>query len=509
MRFAATLLTICALGGSRLSAQDPIDRSHDSKVWTNSNSGKEPVVIPLDWSLKTRTGKVPERVTPSRVVSWRIDHFNFMRFEPVVTVDAAVVPGYAILESLWSQVIGLAPAVAKAGVGAPSDDAKLFSEQSPFLLALQNWRAAVVSAQVALGKQVEGLPASVDLNDKQLDSIVKAAAALKLEADGLEADRKDAEGLILHQYASAVTNQAAAFSAATKTRDSLVAAAKAAKSELDQAAEANKKAMTAAGKKAAKDVLDAKQTAFDAISASLKNADASVATFGADATLTTSPIAEAYYAQMLYDAELTTHNALMTKLAEFARRAAECAKGRTATLDPRKAGTIVTVTGKATAVSQAAPDVAVASKADPITVRYYVQSEMPLVFHAGIAWTSIEDFDYQVVQKNVSGDVFQQIQKPDQTPDLTAFMTWLPGKDGESSGFGLTLGTGLKDLGKRLYFGASYSFGNRLLLSGGGFTQTVTTADGNAISISAPNLFASIKQVRKVGLFFSFSATPF
>ncbi|MHB1313027.1 MAG: hypothetical protein ACYC3L_13510, partial [Gemmatimonadaceae bacterium] len=413
----STLLATIVTAGA--SAQDPIDRTHDSKVWHTSKSTREPIVLPFDWSAKTRTGKVPERVTPSRRVAWRIDHFNFMRFEPVVSVDAKTVPGYALLESLWSQVMGLVP-VPPAGVGAASEKLRILGARSPFLEALEAWRIRVASAENNLAKEVTKLPTLVALSDKEVDSVTAAAVRMKTSAEALEDDRKDVDTLILRQYAISMTERTSGYLAAVAARDTIAARVAGAQADFDKASAALGAAAGDAEKKKAKEVAGAKEKALADVTAELIQARARVDQFGAGSTLTTSPITEAYYAQQLYESELVIHKAVVARLTEFRRRAEECAKGRSNDLETRKAGTIVTVTAKAKAISESGPDVETASKADPITVSYYVQSEMPLVFHAGVAWTSIEGFDYQLVQKSLSGDVFQRIQKPEETPDLTA-----------------------------------------------------------------------------------------
>ena len=84
---------------------------------------------------------------------WQVEHFNFVRYEPEISVESKEVPGYSYLEGLWSQFLGLTK-VQKAGVGATPEEFGILGAQSPYLQALESWRATVISADNELRRRV-------------------------------------------------------------------------------------------------------------------------------------------------------------------------------------------------------------------------------------------------------------------------------------------------------------------------------------------------------------------
>jgi hypothetical protein len=508
LRFALALFAaVRSLTAQAPAAAPPAE----SDVWGNKDKTPSPIVIPLDFTQKERKGKVPERITPDRRVSVRVDHFNFMFFEPTMTVEAKTVPGYELLEKLWSQVLGLSPA-ALGTVGAAADiEQRLLGAQSPFLEALEDWRTKIRAGDQQLRTRIGALKRTVALTNDDLAQLKESRDVSARTAKGLDDARVKTEGLILRQYAAVgdaeyAAKRAKEFVAATALLDSLTGVATTADAAAKAAADKFAKTRTAADSVAKV----AAEAAAKAVKVRLDDQRVVVERFGATATLTTSPIEEAYYAQALYDAELVHHKALVERLDEFVRRADESAKGRVTNLEKQKSGTIVTVTVRAKPLGSDAADAQAATKDPGFTVSYYVQSASPLVFHAGVAVTNLKSFDFVTVQKSLTGDVFQKIEKPETTPDLTLFMTYLPMSQSETilGGTGFTIGTGAKDLGKRLYLALSQQFTQRLLVTAGTFSQVVTENDGAALS-SNPDLFAAIKRVQKWGFFASFSATPF
>ena len=319
-----------------------------------------------------------------------------------------------------------------------------------------------------------------------------------------------AEDLILKQYAIAMQARSVGYKPASENAETLRAASDASAKALEEAEQQVKAAKNEEERKKSQSDRDAKKEKAASDAAELKTAESAVRQYGAWATLTTSPIEEAYYAKALYDAQLVSHKEVVARQQEFVRRANESLKGRSKVLEGRKAGTIVTIKALVKPIGDSEQDVKAANDAGAITVSYYVQSEMPLVFHAGLAWTNLKSFDYQQVQKNLSTDIYQQIAKPDNAIDLSIFMTYLltPTSDNWASGLGLTIGTGVTDLGKKLFLGGTAKFSDHLLLTAGGLSKTVTDSTGRAISEDG-KLFDAIKRVQKWGWFVSFTATPF
>lgn len=217
---------------------------------------------------------------------------------------------------------------------------------------------------------------------------------------------------------------------------------------------------------------------------------------------------EAWYAQELYDAELKRHDAVIGRINLFIKRAGEVESGRLKQFDSQKQGTIVTTSIAVTPFTSSADEAERAAREQITTVSYYVQSKLPLVFHAGPAYTNIADVDITKVERPAVGDVFQEVTKPKSEADLIIFMTYMLTPIAyDTPGLGLTIGTGLKDIGTRIYLGATAKFNERLLLSGGAFSQTTTEGD---VAFSAdPKLFTTVKKVKKWGYFVSVSVSPF
>jgi len=125
------------------------------------------------------------------------------------------------------------------------------------------------------------------------------------------------------------------------------------------------------------------------------------------------------------------------------------------------------------------------------------------------AYTHVADVDIEKVRQATGIDAFQEIEKPTNDADVIAFMSYMftPQLGRYDPGIGLTIGTGLKNIGERLYFGGSFKFSSRLVFTVGGLTQKVK--EGDRVLQADKNLFESLKNVRELGWFFSLSATPF
>ncbi len=485
---AGLVCAMVAIGdATQAGAQEPVR----SSVWKPRNTTTTPLEIGVNWNEKEKAGKVPERITPKRAVSLRIEMFNFVYHEPEINVDAKAIPGYAFLESLWGQVLGLQPA-GPGAAGSAADEIRILGEQSPFLRALEEWRRATKTSEENMKSTLKAIKPVVALTPDDTTAFRGFLSTTTKERDLLDKARASAEVLILAQFTAPIVN---------RTLDSANAEA------------ALKAAMEARARgTATQQEVNEKQAALKVAIDKLTSVRAGLNRYGVTG-LTTSPIAEAYYAQSLYDAQLVHHKELVDKMKIFIDRLTESLQGRSRDLDSQKAGTIVTVTIRPKPVANSSPEVTkAATKAGPIVFTYYVQSEKPLMYHLGAIYTRIQDFDYEKVQKGLAGDVFQRIEKSEGGSDLIAMMTYLPLAENDNyftNGFGLTIGTGVKNLGQRLYLGGSFTFFDRLILNGGKFSQTVTTSDGNALSATTPNLFEGIKKTKEWGWYFGLSATPF
>lgn len=507
----AGLILVTHLGISRTAAaqatSDPVRRSG---IWDPASAPKPPLAVAINWNTKPKTGKVPERVTPKTVVRLHVESFNFFRFEPEFSVDTKTIPGYSYLEGLWAQVLSLAPA-APTPVGNPDDVARL-AKQSEFLFALESWRNAIASSNEQMKVDLkQAVPTTVVLSQKDTIAIRASVTVIERFPENLEQKRRATEALVLRQFGIAARQADSVFRAATGALNAAISDSTKLATAIVVANRSLQSATTNAQRQDATKTKTENEAALTAATEKIAAARAELAQFSETATITTSPIAEAYYAQELYDAQLVHHNETLAKLKVFIDRAHESLRGRTKDLPSQKAGTIVTVTVRAKPLNDTGDETKQAAEAGPITVSYYVQSDRPLMFHAGAAYTRIDMVEFEKIQKDLTRDVFQEVDAPDASADLIAYMTYMltPEVDNWAGGFGLTIGTGLRDLGKRLYLGATFRLTNRLILTGGGFSQTVTEADGRALSEANPKLFDAIKRVKQWGWFAGVSATPF
>ncbi|HEY9226910.1 MAG TPA: hypothetical protein VIP11_09705 [Gemmatimonadaceae bacterium] len=402
------------------------------------------IVQLVNWEDKQETYKINERITTKHSVAIRNIHFNFLRFEPDFSVEAKEAIGYRDLAKLWSQV---------AKIGGTVGSGTAHVAQSPFLKALETWRQQIATESKNLATYLDRAPRTVQVTMSDSVRISRDRDAAELIPAALDTLRRTAESLILKQYAVIAAD------------------------------------------------LPAGTTSLSVTGASGGSATPPI-------TVTSSPIQEAAYAQALFDAQRVQHDALIEKVQLYLKRSAETLTGRVRNLDSQKSGTHVTVTIRVKSLTDNAADTKAASEAGTTTVTYFVNSTMPVEFHAGPAYTSVQTFDIEKLQRPNLGDVFQQAENDRSDSDLIVFMSYmLTPFSPDNRGFGLTLGTGLADIGKRLYVGGTARFNERVFLTGGGFTQELK--EGDRAIVGDGNLFQSLKNVRKVGWFFSVSFLPY
>lgn len=447
------------------------------------------VACDVDWSTRpTGPQKISLRVTPKQVVRLRTMNFNYVFFDADWIVAAKEVPGYRYLESQWADLLGIG---VKSGGGGAAAIPK-------FLEQMQLWRSALDRAAKVLADTLDKVPRKPGLTPGEAERIASSAAPFDAIVRDLNALRDDARKLILIQYGST----AALGDGAGGARPTGAGGASA-----DGAAGAGQAGPAAGtGRRIGRGTVTPGQRGAAATrAASAGRSDASSDTSG---VTTSSPIAEAYYAQAIYDAELKRHAAIVASTETFVRLANDVGKGRTNDFDRQKSGTIVTATTKA--VARDGRDATAASDAGSATISWFVQSELPLAFHFGPGYTNFKQFDFEKVQRPSQGDLFQQIDKPRDGADLVALMTYMLTPDNSEDygrGFGLTIGTGVRDIGKRIYLGATAKFNDRLFLTAGGLNQSVK--EGETANAAGDNLFTTIKNVQKWGFFAALSVSPF
>jgi hypothetical protein len=440
-------------------------------------------VILIDWREKSRNDyDYRRKVTPKNAVSVLVTHFNFIRYDIVWSVDAKEVPGYRFIEGQWGDLLSLSavPQLQLAGtVNLPE-----------YLVQLQQWRDNIDHAALALAASVKAVPLDLALTDDQIKPILDGAQSLDSTIKALAAQRDTVKRLILQQFSrtgTTASSQPAQNSKETTPQPPTPAPAPnglAAKPPMGDALADKKKPATQEKPKP--------QTA------------------PATTTYSNSPVEEAYYAQQLYDSETKRYQAVVDKLQSFIELSTDVQNGRTKDLDGQKSGTIVTVTLRPKPLTASGDEAKRGSVAGATTVRYFVQSPLPLSFHFGPAYTNLKTFDIEKVQRPNQGDLFQQTSKPAGGGDLLALMTFmLTPMDiaGYDAGLGPTIGTGVKDIGKRIYLGGTAKFNDRLFITVGKFSETVK--EGDAANAAGNNLFTTIRNVRKWGWFGALSVLPF
>ena len=216
-------------------------------------------------------------------------------------------------------------------------------------------------------------------------------------------------------------------------------------------------------------------------------------------------IAGKYYAQMLFDNTLEQHRTTVQTLNALISAVGEMRDGRVENLGVFESGTAVAVRIHVEALEDDATAKTTAYAAGVTTVRFNVSPRMPVDFHAGLSYYRLKETEFVQVREVTGGDLFREIAKPDDSSALVAFMTYRFASPRSLLGrIGLTVGTGLRKPGERLYLGGSLRFGRRIFLSGG----TVTMEVKEGVNSVSADLFETLRSTRKWGGFFAISATP-
>lgn len=157
-------------------------------------------------------------------------------------------------------------------------------------------------------------------------------------------------------------------------------------------------------------------------------------------------------------------------------------------------------------------------------VSYFVQSNMPLVLHGGLAFSNLRDVTYDKVTRSTivgfsdtqmfqeqTNDVFQQRTDEDRSYAYTLFLGWQffgsgtdVGRDRRQAPFGgaFSLGTDIRQPGKRIFAGPSALIYNRIVVSGG----VVFGKEAEGVNETLePNVFRLIRERPKMKWFFSLS----
>jgi hypothetical protein len=142
----------------------------------------------------------------------------------------------------------------------------------------------------------------------------------------------------------------------------------------------------------------------------------------------------------------------------------------------------------------------------PITAKYRVLSDLPLVLHAGVAVNRLSDIDVEKVRSQNGTDLFREIQNPSEQVDLTTMLSYeLATSSDGSAGILMTLGTNVKNPGRVLLAGVSLKFLDRVFLSFGFSTKAANEGE----NLLTEDLFKTFRAKRHWGGFLALSASPF
>lgn len=171
----------------------------------------------------------------------------------------------------------------------------------------------------------------------------------------------------------------------------------------------------------------------------------------------------------VFDSTVAMHDAVVSRMRAFQGRARLAKEGFPRRITFGDAGRIVTVT-------MTLNDVVSGTDAGLTeVVEFFVHSTLPVTFHAGYAYSGLDDFEFQPVAAAARGDLFSQIKNAENTSGFTAFLSYRIGRAETAplrSQFFATLGTDFKDPGKRLFVGGSFRL-KKVMISGGVATASV------------------------------------
>lgn len=162
---------------------------------------------------------------------------------------------------------------------------------------------------------------------------------------------------------------------------------------------------------------------------------------------------------------------------------------------------------------------------ETIVIEFLVHSTLPVTFHAGAVYRHREEprFEPAATAAAASGsvDLFKKLNSSKPPADLTAFMSYDFSPRERVGRFwraipSLTLGTGLTNVGERLYVGASWRFG-RVILTGGAVSLDVSDGEPAPKDLlgavgqltGAQDLFSQVATRRRFRPFVGVSFAPF
>ena len=221
----------------------------------------------------------------------------------------------------------------------------------------------------------------------------------------------------------------------------------------------------------------------------------------------------------VFDGTNAVHRDVQGRLDSFVTLAGYSVNGVTRPVKFGAAGRIVTTTISGTDRASGA------GATELIVIEFLVHSTLPLTFHAGAVYRSGEEPRFEPAATAAAGsgsvDLFKKLNSAKPPADLTAFMSYdFSSRERVGTYWraipSLTLGTGLTDVGERLYLGASWRFG-RAILTAGAVSLDVSEAEPVAKDVlgavgqltGAQELFSQVATRRRFRPFVGVSFAPF
>ena len=428
----------------------------------------ENVTIAVDWRIIMAEGLWNElynakKISESTEVSLEVLNFNFLRYNLDHEIKEEVIESYRVLENLWSQVF-----TGIAGIRGVISSAKKEDIQDEFLECLMKWQNELITGENELQDYLDEFTREIKVSDDDIASVEVQIKEFKAAVKELHCLKNKTKNKI---YTSKNTSLSRIYPFKLKSKDEVVAESK-------------------------KKILMTTDTVHSAV--------------------------DAYYATILYKSQLEDHEKIMDKFNAFFTRAELILAGKRIALGKKEPGTMVTVTltptkargtldsFKLVSSRKRTEDQKSASAPTSVIRRYFVQSDMPIVFHIGYSVSTLNNAEFEKIKTLTGNEVYNQITGEGFTQNLAAFLSyelWASNNLAQSLAF--TIGTEMASPGKKIYLGGSIQFLRRWFFTAALATGEITEGVKEISGDSEMQLFHTIKNTRKWEAVFAISIRLF
>ncbi len=152
----------------------------------------------------------------------------------------------------------------------------------------------------------------------------------------------------------------------------------------------------------------------------------------------------------------------------------------------------------------------IANQEKPVSIEYFVQTDKPVIFHAGYSISSLNDVDFEKVQTLLGNDVFNLIRDEETSQEMSIFLTYelLKSNDNQWS-LGATLGTDVRLPGDKIYLGLSGKLFSSWFITVAAATTELPVGVIPVSTTSGVISFESIETSREWGFVVGLSVSPF